>query len=95
MIAQDLLPRLEAEARERRIALSGSWAHPDEVPQLIAEPQDEPISIESRTIAAELTGTNRQYVSDAKRIVRDDPDLHPDSDVVQLIAQREDEPPRA
>lgn len=76
--ALDSLPWLEKEAAERKRVLSGSWARDtetadlemDEVVQIIAQPQEK-----SRDAAAELFGTNRQYVQDAKAIQDRRPDL--------------------
>jgi hypothetical protein len=65
VIALDVLPMLEEEARERMVA--GVAANPA---QLIAQGGGE-----AREQAAAMTGTNRQYVSDAKRIAQEAPDL--------------------
>ena len=74
MIALDILPRLEAEARERQGARTDLQANTDFV-ELI--PQSEPIitSGKSREVAAGMTNTNARYVSDAKRITQEDPTL--------------------
>jgi len=70
VIALDVLPMLEAEARERQLAtLKQGDTLPD--PQLFAD-RDQG---EARQQAASLFQTNRQYVSDAKRIQREAPDL--------------------
>ena len=58
---------LEAERAKERMSLGGQG------PQLIADLERG----EARDKAAEKVGTNRQYVSDAKRIARDTPDLLP------------------
>ena len=72
MIALDILPRLEIEARERQA--HGQTAPGKTLPQLIAEASPEDHR-EAREVAAEMTNTNRQYVSDAKRITQEDPTL--------------------
>ncbi len=63
VIAFDMLPLLEAEARERMLA----GVAPDPT-QRIAQG-------EAREQAAAITGTNRQYVSDVKRIAAEAPEL--------------------
>lgn len=62
-IANDLLPALEAEALERKAAGGRG-----EDTQLIAE-ADKGESLEK---AAKITNTNRQYISDAKKIAAED-----------------------
>ena len=53
---------LEAEAKERQRQGVQVFAHPDEAGR-------------ARDKAAEITQTNRQYVSDAKKLQREAPDL--------------------
>lgn len=74
MAAQDILPMLEAEAKQRQ-ANSNDYRRDNgntdvSVPQNFAEPIGE-----ARDHAAALFGTNRQYVSDAKRIAQASPEL--------------------
>lgn len=63
-VALDIEKALAEEAKERQ-RLGGI----DKVPQIFAEP------IEAREQAAAIVGTNRQYVSDAKKIAQQAPDL--------------------
>jgi len=88
IVSLELEPYLAAEAKERQRQAGSKYGvgQPkasefnhgvdQKVPQLIAEglPKTDN-SKESRTIAAQLTGTNRQYVSDAKRLKQKAPDL--------------------
>jgi len=89
-IAVEALPLYEAEAKERQreaIARGNVSRHQPKteapVPQRIAElgeespvePVPDRIEREARTQAAAAIGTNRQYVSDAKRLKNDAPDL--------------------
>ena len=64
--ATDVLPKLEAEANEKMLA---GVANPD---QKVAQGSRAPQASEQ---AAELLGTNKQYVSDAKKIADIAPDL--------------------
>ena len=64
-IAIEILPMLEAEAKERQRKSGGA------VPQKIAEPEKG----EAREKAAQLVGTNREYVAAAKKIQEKDPEL--------------------
>lgn len=68
IVALDLLPMLEQEAAMRRKATTFASKN-STVPQIVAEPG------EARDHAAILTGTNRQYVSDAKTIAAEAPEL--------------------
>lgn len=65
-LAVEVLPMLEVEAKGRMLA---GVADPD---QKVAQGSREP---QSSDRAAELLGTNRQYVSDAKKISQDAPEL--------------------
>ena len=60
-LAVELLPMLEKEAAQRK---GGRPSKTRKHPQIIAE-----VSGEAREQAARIAGTNRQYVSDAKKIV--------------------------
>ena len=60
VLALDVLPLLEAEAKERQVE---AGKHK----QIIAE------AGQARDQAAKITNTNRQYVSDAKRIAEKSP----------------------
>lgn len=71
-IATDVLPLLEKEARERQIELAGS--RPNSSPYL-TQKIAEGAKGESRDQAAKIVGTNRQYVSDAKRIKNEAPEV--------------------
>ena len=62
VLALDVLPQLEAEAKQRQVE---AGKHK----QIIAE------AGQARDKAAQLTATNRQYVSDAKRIAEKSPAL--------------------
>ena len=73
VVALDILPLLEEEAKVRQgrrtdLAPAGADLFGD-FPQIIAES-----AVESREQAAAMVGTNRQYVSDAKRIAQDAPE---------------------
>lgn len=60
----------EAKERQREAGITYGENHPkqvEEVPQILAEPLKKEDN-EAREQAAKLTGTNRQYVSDAERI---------------------------
>lgn len=74
-IAVESLPMFEAEASERRRELGRVAAekqhHPERVPQIVAEPK----RAEAREDAARATSVNRQYVSDAKRIREEAPEV--------------------
>ena len=76
-VAMDVLPMLEAEAAQRRKETEGRPGNAKKLVQLIDQVIDEhhermPASIEQ---AAQLVGTNRQYVSDAKRLRDEAPEL--------------------
>ena len=69
VVAMDVLPMLEAEAKERqgaRIDLETSVKKLTDV---------EPRSTRASEQAAQMVGTNRQYVSDAKRLSDEAPEL--------------------
>jgi hypothetical protein len=66
LAVDDRLPKLEAEARERKAAGGrGGIQDPEKVPDLG----------ESRSVAAELFQVNERYISDAKRVRAAAPDL--------------------
>lgn len=69
VVVLDVLPMLEAEARERQATSTGGAD-----PQL-TETIPEAEKGEAREQAADLFQTNPRYVSDAKRIQQDAPDL--------------------
>ena len=68
-IAAEALPLLEKQAKARQLSTLKQFRDNDTVPQKIAE------RTEARDQAASLTGTNRQYVSDAKRSAENAPDV--------------------
>jgi len=82
-VAMDVLPMLEAEAKERQRAAGergneGGRGNAKTLPQLIGEGFEEPReqhTNEAVQQAAQLVGTNRQYVSDAKRLRDEAPEL--------------------
>lgn len=70
--AEDLILTLKAEAKQRQIDSGIQYGKGAKVPQLIAEPikaQDN----EVRTQLAKTFNTNRQYISDAARIKKENP----------------------
>lgn len=74
-IALDVLPMLEDEARERQ-RLAGGDRKSEDYQKSVSQKIDEAISQPKSTQqAAQLFQTNRQYVSDAKRIKEQDPVL--------------------
>lgn len=71
VVALDVLPMLEAEAKERQLATLKQNAT---VSQKV-EQREKPNESKASDAAARLTGTNRQYVSDAKKIAEKSPEL--------------------
>jgi hypothetical protein len=74
-VAAEMLPLLEAEAKERQRRHGGTApgrraGQGESLPQLSAG-----VKGEARQVAAEVAGTNRQYVSQAKRLLAEAPDL--------------------
>jgi len=69
-IAVEMLPMLEAEAKERMVA--GGEARQQGVEKI---PHPEEDKGKSRDKAAELSGANPRYVSDGKRIKESDPEV--------------------
>src|SRR5262249_41094976 len=74
-VAAEMLPFLEAEAKKRQKAAGGDRKSKrtkgdGSLPQKVAEPIQE-----AREQAARATGTNRLYVSHAKRLKEQAPDL--------------------
>lgn len=69
-VAMDVLPMLEAEAKERQGARN-------DIHQLIDECSNEPRERIPQALeqAAQMVGTNRQYVSDAKKLRDEAPEL--------------------
>ena len=70
VVALEILPWLEREAAQRQLRLAGSRPSQNLTQRIGGgdKPIAKPHSGESAAQAAKLTGTNRQYVSDAKRI---------------------------
>lgn len=68
VVALDALPMLEAEAKERQKAMAGTRYDLDQKIDQGRAPQ-------ATAQAAQLVGTNRQYVSDAKKIAEQAPEL--------------------
>ena len=90
MLAVEILPMLEEEAKKRQVVSGKEFGRGAiKVPQIFAEPiqTNPPLTPffttppkkkdegEARTQASKLTGVNRQYVSDAKKIKAEAPDL--------------------
>ena len=77
VVAMDVLPMLEAEAKERQRAAGEEFGR-GKLTQLIGEAIDEPRerhANEAVQQAAQMVGTNRQYVNDAKRLRDEAPEL--------------------
>ena len=77
VVAMDVLPMLEAEAKERQRAAGEEFGR-GKLTQLIGEAIDEPRerhANEAVQQAAQMVGTNRQYVSDGKRLRDEAPEL--------------------
>lgn len=72
VIACDILPMLEAEARVRQVALAGTRRNGD-----LDQKVDQGRAPQATAQAAAIVGTNRQYVSDVKAIAQAAPDLLP------------------
>ena len=72
-----IMEELEREARERKAQAEGKkrGEKKSSDPQKIAEEND-PEERETRTKLAKTFDTNRQYVSDAKKIKEEDPEAH-------------------
>ncbi|MBX5463690.1 MAG: hypothetical protein IRZ28_21715 [Steroidobacteraceae bacterium] len=68
-LALELLPHLEARARERQLATLKQNTDPEIIPER-REPEGE-----SREQAARMVGTNPRYVSDAKKLAQESPEL--------------------
>jgi DNA modification methylase len=78
-VAVDMLPLLEAEARERqgrRSDLAVPQINSLDLPQISAESPGVVDRGEAREKAAKIAGTNRQYVSDAKNLKVQAPNLY-------------------
>lgn len=83
-IAVDLLPLLEAEAKERQVAAAEATnaarlAEPETagetVPAILPEASPVPSGGEAREVAAGLVGASPRYVSDAKALAEKAPDV--------------------
>ena len=76
-VAMDVLPMLEAEAALRRKETEGRPSSAEKLHQLIDEVIDEPRKPVPQALeqAAQMVGTNRQYVSDAKKLRDEAPEL--------------------
>ena len=72
-VAQDSLPWLEKEAKERQKALAGTRSGPGQ--KQGKEKIPEPAKGQSRDKAAAMLGVNARYVSDAKKIKEKAPGL--------------------
>ena len=75
VVGVDILPILEAEAQERKVTAGKLYGekHQREVGKKIYQPLDR--APKSAEVAAQTVGTNQQYVSDAKRISEDAPEV--------------------
>lgn len=76
-VGLDILPMLEEEARERQ-RVAGEEFGRGKLPQLIGEAIEQPRerhANEAVQQAAQMVGTNRQYVSDAKKLRDEAPEL--------------------
>lgn len=71
MVAADILPLKEAEARERMLAAQNNQAAKEIIPEQVVRGQ-------ARDQAGALVGVNGRYVSEAKRIEMAAPDLAAD-----------------
>jgi len=72
-VATEVLPILEAEARERQITLAGT--RPNGVDTDLREIIPQGTAGRASERAAELVGVNPRYISDAKRIKEDAPEV--------------------
>lgn len=70
MVAKDSLPLYEAEAKERQLATQNN-----EAGKAVKEKLPELDSGQARDKAAKATGVNPRYVSDAKRIAEESPEI--------------------
>ncbi len=69
-LAVELLPALEAEAQQRRVAAGQEHGRGQEkVVEKVPQPN------KSRSVAADLVQVNERYVSDAKKIAAESPEL--------------------
>ena len=82
VVAMDVLPMLEAEAQERQLAAGergneGGRGNAKTLDKLIYQGFDESSERAPQSIdqAAQMVGTNRQYVNDAKRLRDEAPEL--------------------
>lgn len=79
-----MLPALEEEAAERKRAGQarggktggrGRNSSPEEIPESYPDEEEDADTNEARTQAAELVGTNPRYISDAKKLQDEAPEL--------------------
>ena len=66
VLALDILPHMEDRAKERQLATLKQNAVPERIPERDGDARDQ---------AAKMVGTNPRYVSDAKRIAKEAPEL--------------------
>lgn len=87
MVALDVLPMLEGEARARQATSTGGSQ-----PQL-SQTFDKAETGRAADLAAKLTQTNRQYVSNGKKLTDEAPDIAADvrsGSMSAMVCQRED-----
>lgn len=80
MVAVDILPMLEAEARERQRAAAEKtneirWKENSSLDQKIDQAMTSERNPQSAKQAASIVGSNHQYVTDAKKIAEKSPEL--------------------
>lgn len=73
VVALEVLPMLEEEAKARQVQSGIDFGRGGKVGQIFDQPIDR--GPRASDVAAQLVGTNRQYVSDAKAIATKAPDL--------------------
>ena len=72
MVGTESLPHYEVEAKKRKVLLSGTRANPGEVVAIVPQREE---SAKARDQAAAAVGVSPRYVSDAKRLKAESPDL--------------------
>jgi DNA (cytosine-5)-methyltransferase 1 len=95
VVALDVLPHLEEEAKKRSLLNLKQRAGSSEVAKL--PPRSDKVTKKSRTQAAQTVGASPRYVSDAKRISEESPELLPEirsgkktiSQAIQEIKRRD------
>lgn len=79
-VALDILPMLEAEAKERQREAGGDHGNQHTGGKVAVNPRvDEPPTQKQPQVieqAAKIVGVNKQYIQDMKTISRDAPLLH-------------------